>query len=286
MTDPGRPARIAVHGAPRSGTTWVAEILNSSPRTVVKYQPLFSYALKDFLGPDSTTREIDAFFEKLETTADDFLDQVEQRADGRLARFEKQTCTHVVYKEVRYHHLLGNLMARGTDVRLVGCIRNPLSVINSWLRAPREFRGDLGWEIEEEWRRAPKKNLGRPEEFHGYERWKDAARILLDLGRAYPERVHLVEYRRLVAEPRRGTEDLFAFCGLEVEEPTRAFLERSTSQANPDAYSVFRSRQTDDAWKDQLDPAIAAEIQADLFGTALERFVTGEAVDAGDSEGR
>ena len=46
--------RVAIHGPPRSGTTWIGEIVNSSPRTIVKYQPLFSYALKDYLSPGSS----------------------------------------------------------------------------------------------------------------------------------------------------------------------------------------------------------------------------------------
>ncbi len=57
-------AKIAVHGVPRSGTSWLSEIFNSSPRVLFKYQPLFSYVLKDFLNPGSSREEIGAFFEK------------------------------------------------------------------------------------------------------------------------------------------------------------------------------------------------------------------------------
>ena len=265
-------AKIAVHGVPRSGTTWLGEIFNSSPRVIFKFQPLFSYALKDFLTPDASRQEIDAFFEALRVTEDAFLDRSDERERGLLPSFTKEEATHVVYKEVRYHHILRNLLRKSPDVRLVAFVRNPLSVINSWLRAPREFRADLGWEEREEWRYAPKKNLKRPEEFFGYERWKEATRIFQALKDQHPERVHVLEYRKLLADPEAEVAGLFAFCSLEVGEQTREFLVRSTSESHPDTYSVFRAGQSDDKWRTELDPAIADEILTDLAGTALAQF--------------
>jgi hypothetical protein len=272
MTDTAARVKIAIHGVPRSGTTWLGEIVNSSPQVVFKYQPLFSYALKGFLGPEADRARVDEFFALLERTTDDFLDRRPERERGVLPRFEKAAPTHVVYKEVRYHHVLENLMAVHPDVLLVACVRNPLSVISSWLRAPREFRADLGWNAHEEWRRAPKKNAGRPEEFHGYERWKEAMRLFLRLEERHPARTHLVEYRRLLADAEREVDALFRFLGLPVTEQTRVFLRRSASESHPDAYSVFRRDQSDEGWRTQLDLEIAREILADLQGTELERF--------------
>jgi hypothetical protein len=228
--------------------------------------------MKGFLDPGSSRERVDAFFAALEATADDFLDRTPERERGILPTFEKTAPTHVVYKEVRYHHVLENLMAVHPDVLLVACIRNPLSVISSWLRAPREFRGDLGWKAREEWRRAPKKNEGRPEEFHGYERWKEAARTFLGLHRRYPERTRIVVYRALLTRTTDEVAALFAFCGLPMSQQTLDFLRRSSAESRADAYSVFRENQRDDAWKTRLDPAIADEILADLAGSDLERF--------------
>ena len=47
---------VAIHGVPRSGTSWIGEIINSSPNVLYKFQPLFSYALKDFLTTFSKKR--------------------------------------------------------------------------------------------------------------------------------------------------------------------------------------------------------------------------------------
>ena len=159
--------KVAIHGVPRSGTSWIGEILNSSPHTAYRFQPLFSYTLRDFLTNASTREDIDLFFQELLHIDDAFINQTVKRQSGDFPQFNKGEITHVVYKEVRYINILFNMMRRAEDVHLCAVIRNPLSVINSWLMAPREFRADLGWSELEEWRYALKKNLNRPEEFNG-----------------------------------------------------------------------------------------------------------------------
>lgn len=265
--------KIAIHGVPRSGTTWVGEIINSSPNTAYRYQPLFSYAHKDFLTAASTKTEINDFFTRLLSCEDDFTNQTSKRESGDFPAFKKEHVTHVAYKEVRYINLLFNMMRKTDDVTLVAVIRNPLSVTNSWIRAPREFRRDLGWSEREEWRYALKKNLNRPEEYHGYEKWKEAANVFLQLKKIFSHRVYIQEYCDLLIQPISESEKLFEFLKLEFTEQTRVFLSDSTTTEREDAYAVFRKNQSDNKWKDQLDPAIVEEILDDLKGTNLEIFV-------------
>lgn len=40
--------KIAIHSVPRSGSTWLGEILNSSANVKYCFQPLFSYKFKEF----------------------------------------------------------------------------------------------------------------------------------------------------------------------------------------------------------------------------------------------
>ena len=42
--------RIGLHGVPRSGTSWLGNIFNSSPDLTYKHQPLYSYAFKNYLN--------------------------------------------------------------------------------------------------------------------------------------------------------------------------------------------------------------------------------------------
>ena len=110
--------------------------MNSAPSVCYKFQPIFSYALKDFIGANSSAEEIESFFHVLEQTVDPFLDQSEARRDGVLPQFKKVAATHVAYKEVRYHNILPNMLRRCPNVKVIGVVRNPLSVISSWLAAP------------------------------------------------------------------------------------------------------------------------------------------------------
>lgn len=266
-------AKIALHGVPRSGTSWIGEMFNSSPHTLYRFQPLFSYALKDFLTPASSKEDIDAFFELLLHTEDDFVKQSAKRTSGDFPTFQKTQLTHIVYKEVRYINILYNLMRRTEDVYLCAVIRSPLSVINSWLRAPREFRRDIDWSEQEEWRYALKKNLNKAEEFNGYEKWKEATNIFLQLKARYSSRVYLAKYNRFLTNAGQETENLFREVGLQVTGQTREFLKHSSSTDSSNPYSVFRANQRDDKWKTQLDPVIAQQIINDVKGTSLEEYV-------------
>lgn len=263
--------RFAIHGVPRSGTSWLGEIINSSPRTLYRFQPLFSYALKGRLTPSSTAADIDAFFDDLARTDDDFILQAEGREAGRLPRFTKADPTHLGYKEVRYHHILPNLLARDPGIRLVLIVRGPLATLASWLGAPREFRRDLGWKVGDEWLHAPSKNLDRPEEFNGYTRWKEANRLFEGLAARHAGRVRLIRYENLSAAPIGETEALFRFLDLPLEAPTRDFL--ASRRESDDPYSVFRSDRSSDTWRDRLPDFIETAVREDLDGDPLATYL-------------
>lgn len=263
---------FAIHGLPRSGSTWVGEIFNSAPAVCYRFQPLFSYALKGYLGESSSLENIEEFYKELASSKDSFLEQASARDQGKLPIFEKGQVTHVGYKEVRYHHILPNLIRQSKDVKFILIQRNPFSVINSWLNAPREFRADLGWGRMEEWRYALKKNLNRPEEFNGYEKWKEASLLFHYLAKQYPERVMIIRYDALLMSPTVEVKRAFDFLGLDYTEQTNQFL-CGDECPDDDAYSVVRKGQTDEKWKSQLESGIVEDIRKDLEGSVLEHLL-------------
>lgn len=270
MTAPGRV--IAIHGAPRSGTSWLGQIFNSSPQVAYRFQPLFSYAFKSRIGPDSTRAEILAFFSDIHASRDDFLLQTDKLDSGAYPRFRKHENQDVlVYKEVRYHHILKNLLTLVPEVRVIGLVRHPCAVLNSWLRAPREFLPE--WDVEREWRMAPSKNQGRPEEFYGFEKWMEVAQLFLELAQAYPDRFLLVRYVDLLRDTRRAVERLFSFTGLEISEQTLNFLDASGRADHPDTYAVFRRKGRDIAWKEELPTSIQNAVVDELRETPLAMFL-------------
>src|SRR5690625_3598820 len=176
------PKIVAIHGAPRSGTSWLGQIFNSSPQVAYRYQPFFAHAFRDRVNSTSSRGELETFFTDLLDTQDDF---VLQRNEARLAQreiqFQKTAATHLVYKEVRFHDLLPHLLERLPELRAVGLVRDPRAVIASWVRAPREFQAD--WELGDEWRNAPLKNAGQNENWYGFARWKELASMFITLHR-------------------------------------------------------------------------------------------------------
>ncbi|WP_081210038.1 sulfotransferase [Salegentibacter sediminis] len=255
--------KIAIHSVPRSGSTWLGSIFDSHPRVAYRFQPLFSYMHKNQLNEKSSLDDINRFFKDILQSTDDFVLQKDAIRNSKVPNFTKKTITHIVYKEVRYHNILENLLKQDDTSKIIGLLRNPFSVINSWLRAPKEFKKELDWNIEEEWRFAPKKNLNKPEEFNGYEKWKEVTFLFLNLKKNYPERFYLVNYDSLLTDKNTVVKDLFNFCGLEMTTQTLDFLNKSSKLNNEDAYSVFKKKSKDDNWQTELPHFIFDEIKAD-----------------------
>lgn len=264
--------RIAIHSVPRSGSTWLGELFNSSYASKYCYQPIFSYALKDFLTPNSTKERIDDFFRLCLETDDEFVCQTGRRKAGILPTFEKRgEVTHVVYKEVRYINLLENLLDKCSSVRLICLIRNPLAVLSSWFAAPREF--DPSWSRSTEWFLAESKNRGRAEEFYGLKRWVDSGRVFHSLLERYPRRVRIVRYSDLLSQTSATIDQLFEFASLKRDDQTDRFVSDSRSTEVDDTYSVFRMRPSDERWKDTLDRDIVSEVRRYLRGDPLASYL-------------
>lgn len=261
--------RIGVHSPPRSGSTWVGSIFDSNPSVIYKHQPLFSYAFKDRLDLSSTYNDIREFFHELANTSDEFLDRMEQKEEGKFPVFSKASPKAVVYKEVRYHHLLRHFLDTDSEIQIVGLIRNPIDTIYSWLNAPKEF--DSSWDPLKQWRYAPKKNQEQLEEFNGYEMWKEVAWMFLDLRRKYPERFYLLLYERLNEEPGEVVKSLFEFCGLSWSAQTREFLRESTNTPSDAPYGVFRGPKKSYRHLDKIHPEIKESILTDPEFEALQR---------------
>jgi len=266
--------KLAIHSVPRSGSTWLGSIFDSHPDTIYKYQPLFSYKFKDYLNENSTRDDIDSFFRDLKISKDDFLDQTEAKKKGIIPSFDKNPNPKVVvYKEVRYHHILKNMMEVSTDLKLIGIVRNPLSTIHSWLNAPKEFRKDKGWKSNNEWLNAPSKNKNQKEEFNGYNKWKETALLFEELKKKYPLRFMLVSYSELIKSTDEMVEQLFSFCELEIGKQTNYFLKDSRDKTIKNAYSVYRNKVSDSNWKGDLNQEIVDFITADLGNSVLEKYL-------------
>lgn len=224
-------SNIAIFGAPRSGTTWLGQLFNSSPNTLYRYQPLFSYEFKDYLNESSTSQNIKQFYSKLVDASSDFVQT--------NIKFPKQDITHLVWKEVRYHHITPTLL-QNSNIKIIYIERNPINVINSWFNAPKEFNPK--WDIQKEWLDAPSKNLNKPEEFNGFNKWLEVKNIHNNNFHNFPDRVIKVKYENLKDNPIKEVKKLYNFCNLEWNIQVEQFITESTTKHDQDAYSVFKKQ--------------------------------------------
>jgi hypothetical protein len=263
---------VSIQSVPRSGSSWLGQIFRSSPQVAFRFQPLFSYAFKGRLNERSTRDEIQGFFQDIKGTKDDFvLQKVESIHVDYPMWDETIEATHIVMKEVRYNNVVRNMVEQLPELKVIGLVRHPCAVLDSWIHAPREFKPE--WSVEEQWRSGALKNQGRPEEFFGYNKWKEVAELFLELEAVRPDQVKVVRYADLNADPFMTVNELFAHCGLEYGPETESFIQASRSKEGSDANSIFRKVRPDTAWVDRLPKNIADAIQTEIGNGPLSRFL-------------
>jgi hypothetical protein len=264
--------KIAIHGVPRSGTTWLGSIFDSHERVLFRHQPLFSYAFKGALHASSNAGDVSTFFRMLAESEDDFVTQKDAKRKGLVPEFRKRGEPNAIaYKEARYHHIIENLLSVDSEVVVLGIVRNPKSVISSWFNAPKEF--DSTWSKEREWYEANKKNGAREEEFYGFKKWLEVCKLFIRLSHEYPDRFKVVNYKMLLEDPVNEVKEIFSFCGLDFNQQTYDFLNMEHGiDRSEEHYSVYRISQVDNKWVDHLPPSIAAEIDKIVREEGLSLF--------------
>lgn len=265
---------ILIHGTPRSGTTWLGQIVDSSPDIRYKYQPLFSNSFKDFIDTKSSKSRIKDFFHKVYYCEDDFLDRTEEKGKGYHENFtnKEEYPPNLALKHVRYHYLLPHILKNINNVKVLCIIRNPCGTLNSWRKNPNEFR-EIDGKFIEQWRFAQKRTEFRPEEYFGFHKWKEAVKIFLNLSEWYPEKVKILKYEDLVTNLHQEVTSIFSFLNIKIEKQTRDFLDKSTSHHNINDYSVFKGNKRTDDWKDELNQEIINEIYQELENSEFEQFL-------------
>lgn len=261
--------KIAIHSVPRSGSSWLGEIVNSSPSVSYAFQPLFSYAFKSYLHENSSSQDIEQFYEKIKNSSDDFIKQTEDRTSGKKPIFEKENKIEAVaYKEVRYHYIIDNLLKKDSKIKVVGLVRDPYSVINSWYNAPREFRRDLGWDLTEELLEAEKKNQNLKEEYFGLNKWIETTKLFNRLEREYPKNFILIKYEELCSNTIEIVKQLFVFLELEYTPQTIKFLTQKIEVSG--TYSVMKNKRDN---KIQLPEGVVDMITRELIRNELSVYV-------------
>jgi Sulfotransferase family len=263
---------IFLSGMPRSGTSWLSQVFDSSPQVRFRLSPVFSYELKNSVNEDSDRNAWELLFERAYHSDSEFMDQTYRREAGEYPIFsnKENLPEFLVVKDTRFHNLTERMLALLPEMRMVGIVRHPCGAINSWLRAPKEFPTEE--EPLRQWRTGECRKIGFGE-FWGFDDWKWVTNLFLHMERGNPERFFLVQYEDIVSDPFHWTRAMFDFCGLNFSDQTEQFLVASQSVHVDNEYAVFKSPDVKDKWQTQLDPAIIRAITDELQGTSLERFL-------------
>lgn len=263
---------LIIAGVARSGTSWLGEIINSSPDVAYRFQPLFSHAFKNRIGIDSPREAYESFLQEAYVSQDPFLLQTDKRIAGIYPTFAKHpepSC--LALKKARYHYLHIKFLAHFEQLKLLAIVRNPCAVLASWMANPKEFPpGSDPWA---EWRLGHCKNQGLAENFFGFYKWRETTNIFLDLQAQYPNRVRLVRYEDLIENPRLVAGSIYDFARLEVGAQTEAFLAECNSSHSESPYAVYKSKSVRDRWRQTLDPRIIRDVHEELKDTRLETFL-------------
>lgn len=255
---------IAIFGVPRSGTSWLGQIFNSSEYVAYRYQPIFAYSFPLNIREESKEEDIRKFHSELLKTEDPFVCQKKNISGNKTPEFNKKEITHLVWKEVRYLELMDNLIAN-SDTQIIGIVRHPCGVIKSWMKAPKEFEDS--WKITEEWQFAKKKNTTE-HDYYGFEKWIESSEKILSLRDEYSTRITLISYEDLLNDTIDESKRLFEFCNIPFSKQVENFINESTSKYSDDPYDVYRTKKRSDEWKEVLPNEIIERILND------ERFIS------------
>jgi hypothetical protein len=263
---------IGIHGVPRSGTSWLGQIFNSHPQVAFRFQPLFSYAFKSYLNLNSSKDEMDNFFEQIFLSDDYFINMKDSEIHKNYPVFQKNPQPQVLmYKEVRYHYLIPHLLKHHESVKFIFIIRNPFSVLTSWAKAPREFKPE--WNFNDEWKNAQSKNQNKPEEYFGFDKWKEASQLFFKCKKNFPDHVQIISYNELLKNTIPLIERLFEFSGLLLDKQSIDFINKSRKQNHEDPNSVFKIKLEDNGWKNFIPENIIRQVHDELKESELAKFL-------------
>lgn len=262
---------IIVVGMPRSGTSWLGQIVNSHPEVAFRTEPLFSYRFKNVISPDSTDLDIQNFFDVLLESGDDaFLMQQHHVDSGAYPNFLKVSPSCLAYKTSRHHELLERFLASKLDIHVVGIVRHPCGAINSWIHSQKEFL-QKRCSVEQDWNSGTCRKDGVGE-YWGFNDWLSTTKNFLALNERF-RAFSLVRYSDLVRDPIGTSKVIFGEIGLRWNPQTEEFLGLSHSVHNDDPYAVYKSKDVNERWRRELDMVLIDEITERTIKHGLKQFL-------------
>ena len=255
---------------PRSGTSWVGQIFDSSPTVAFRMEPLFAYQFKNKINSKSSRKNIAKFFTEVYLSDDDFINQKENRDKGVYCSYIKDPEPEfLVVKTTRHHHLLERYLNSIDYIEIISIIRHPCAVVSSWINTEREFTAK-GCTVENDWR-SGECRMNSDGEFWGFDSWLAVTQRHIELSQKY-NNFNIVKYADLVHESEDVISKLFARLSIPYTKQTSNFLRDCHRTHHDDPYSVYKNKEVENKWKDRLNSDIAQEIMKETIASGLGDF--------------
>jgi len=262
---------ILICGMPRSGTSWLGQIFDSSPDVAFRMEPLFSYKFKNKINDKSSRKEISKFFTDVYLTDDEFIHQKENRKKGAYSSFMKNPDPEfLVIKTTRHHNLLERYLRLTDCIEIVTIIRHPCAVINSWISTEREFLFK-GCTVENDWENGACRKDGEGE-FWGFNDWLSVTHSHIELSQQYSN-FTIVKYTDLIQGSENVIDKLFTRLSIPYTRQTADFLSTCNSTHQDDPYSIYKSKEVEYKWKNKLNKGIARQIIRESVESGLEEYI-------------
>ena len=263
---------VWLSGMPRSGTTWLGQILASHPDIRLKHCPLFSYEFRDRCNESSDRSDWLNLLHEVYHQSGPFLDQEHLRSKGLVPQFQNKAVAPRVLaiKSNRFHHLSRNIIELVPEVRWIAVVRHPAATIHSWITNATEFPANA--DPATEWRTGACRKSG-PGEFWGFNDWLTVTKSQLALSREFPDRVHLLRYDSFDLQPMVSTLKLFTWLGLDVDPQVEDFVAKSQALHSDNKRSVFKKPGNSSRWQRELDENIRHEIEETCVRENLADFL-------------
>jgi len=249
----------------RSGSTFTAEVLASSPATSYYMEPLFAlmplgqldwdYFLEGAItdSPEASIA-VRRLMEGIFQCEEEVVRRLEDWGSTEfniIAADTREKCMdsrNVLVKTVRLHADNLEPWIHQSDVKIVHLVRDPRAMISSMLSQKEEWGDRLS----------------------SFKRICEQVHQDMELGRKLPSDKYLmVKYEDIVENPQNMFEKICAFTGIEFNEKVKQEINRKVSGDASDEettkyYSTTRSAQfKHDSWKQKLDRKLVEEIQCD-----------------------
>lgn len=264
-----RPTVIV--GVPRSGTTWLLDMLSEHPQVHGVFESWMFTSDKGFGGlftqpqwsPRFAARQV-ATIGRIAgiaqmTSFDEVLEDLRVLVHGWLLRAAPASTTHVVMKELGMEDI-PRIAAVFPEARFIHLVRDGRDVVASQRAAARSWAPEI----------ARDRPVGAVSLIR---RWRADVMRTESLLRSFAQRTLTVQYEHLLRAPQGSLSRIFDFCELPHSSPLLDTVVAATDFAKLPVVGdgSFRRRGQSGSWRSELPPRVAKVCTA-VAADVLKRY--------------